>query len=31
VAEDPGWLEAVGHEMNLPVYLAPGLRQLYGA
>jgi len=29
VADDPGWLDTVGHEMNLPGYLAPGLRALY--
>ncbi|HUA71819.1 MAG TPA: amidohydrolase family protein [Solirubrobacteraceae bacterium] len=31
VADDPAWLDAVGREQNLPAYLAPGLRQLYGA
>ncbi len=31
VADDPGWLDSVGHEMNLPAYLAPGLRRLYQA
>ena len=29
VADDPGWLDAVSHEMNLPAYVAPGLRALY--
>jgi hypothetical protein len=29
VADDAGWLDRVGHEMNLPGYLAPGLRALY--
>jgi 5-methylthioadenosine/S-adenosylhomocysteine deaminase len=29
VADDHGWLDAVGHEMNLPDYVAPGLRALY--
>ena len=31
VADDAGWLAAVGHEMNLPDYVAPGLRALYEA
>ena len=31
VADDPGWLERVAHEMNLPSYLTPGLRALYQA
>jgi hypothetical protein len=31
VADDPGWLEAVGREINLPDYVAPGLRALYEA
>ena len=31
VADDPGWLERVAHEMNLPSYLPPGLRALYQA
>jgi len=31
VADDPGWLDRVAHEMNLPGYLAPGLRSLYPA
>jgi hypothetical protein len=31
VADEPDWLDRVGHEMNLPAYLAPGLRTLYGA
>lgn len=31
VADDAGWLAAVGHEMNLPDYVAPGLRGLYEA
>jgi 5-methylthioadenosine/S-adenosylhomocysteine deaminase len=31
VADDPGWLDRVAHEMNLPGYLAPGLRSLYQA
>jgi hypothetical protein len=30
VADDPDWLEAVAGEANLPAYLAPGLRALYG-
>ena len=29
VADDSGWLDAVSHEMNLPDYVAPGLRALY--
>jgi 5-methylthioadenosine/S-adenosylhomocysteine deaminase len=29
VADDPGWLAAVGHEMNLPEYVAHGLGALY--
>jgi 5-methylthioadenosine/S-adenosylhomocysteine deaminase len=29
VADDSGWLDSVGHEMNLPDYVAPGLRALY--
>jgi hypothetical protein len=31
VADDPGWLDIVDHEINLPDYLAPGLRALYQA
>jgi len=31
VADEPGWLDTVGHEMNLPDYLEPGLRALYEA
>jgi 5-methylthioadenosine/S-adenosylhomocysteine deaminase len=31
VADDADWLAAVGHEMNLPDYVAPGLRGLYEA
>ena len=31
VADDPGWLDSVSHEMNLPAFLAPGLRALYQA
>ena len=31
VADDTDWLDAVGHEMNLPGYMAPGLRALYQA
>jgi 5-methylthioadenosine/S-adenosylhomocysteine deaminase len=30
VADDPGWLDRVAAEKNLPSYLAPGLRALYG-
>jgi len=30
VADDAGWLDAVTGEQNLPGYLAPGLRALYG-
>jgi 5-methylthioadenosine/S-adenosylhomocysteine deaminase len=30
VADDPSWLERVAAEKNLPDYLAPGLRTLYG-
>ncbi len=30
VADDPGWFEHVGSEQNLPSYLAPGVRALYG-
>ena len=29
VADDPGWLERVAAETNLPPYLVPGLRTLY--
>jgi 5-methylthioadenosine/S-adenosylhomocysteine deaminase len=29
VADDPGWLDRVAAETNLPAYLAPGLRTLY--
>ncbi len=31
VAGDAGWLDRVAAEVNLPAYLAPGLRALYGA
>ena len=31
VADDPAWFDSVGHEMNLPAYLVPGLRALYQA
>ena len=31
VADDPGWVDSVSHEMNLPAYLVPGLRALYQA
>ncbi len=31
VADDAGWLDSVGKEKNLPSYMAPGLRALYGA
>jgi 5-methylthioadenosine/S-adenosylhomocysteine deaminase len=31
VADDAGWLDRVAAEVNLPAYLAPGLRALYGA
>ena len=30
VADDPGWLELIDRERNLPTWVAPGLRQLYG-
>jgi hypothetical protein len=30
VADDPGWLDRVAGEKNLPAYLLPGLRALYG-
>jgi 5-methylthioadenosine/S-adenosylhomocysteine deaminase len=30
VADDPTWLQRVTAETNLPAYLAPGLRELYG-
>ena len=30
VADDPEWLQHVGSEQNLPGYLLPGLRALYG-
>jgi hypothetical protein len=30
VADDPTWLERLSAEMNLPEYLAAGLRALYG-
>jgi imidazolonepropionase-like amidohydrolase len=30
VADDPTWLQRVTEETNLPQYLAPGLRGLYG-
>jgi hypothetical protein len=30
VADDPGWLDALQTEHNLPDYLLPGLRTLYG-
>jgi hypothetical protein len=30
VADDPGWLEGLAGEKNLPDYLLPGLRALYG-
>ena len=30
VADDPGWVERVTGETNLPAYLGPGLRALYG-
>jgi 5-methylthioadenosine/S-adenosylhomocysteine deaminase len=30
VADDPGWLNALQTEHNLPDYLLPGLRTLYG-
>jgi len=29
VADDPGFLDALGAEPNLPTYLVPGLRKLY--
>ncbi len=29
VADDPDWLANIAHEMNLPGYIAPGLRALY--
>jgi cytosine/adenosine deaminase-related metal-dependent hydrolase len=29
VADDPGFLDQVSHEANLPAWLAPGLRALY--
>ena len=29
VADDPGWLETIDNEGNLPDWLAPGLRELY--
>jgi 5-methylthioadenosine/S-adenosylhomocysteine deaminase len=31
VADDSGWLDRIAQEMNLPGYLAPGLRALYEA
>jgi 5-methylthioadenosine/S-adenosylhomocysteine deaminase len=31
VADDSGWLDRVAQEMNLPAYVAPGLRALYEA
>ena len=31
VADDPNWLDAIAQEMNLPAYMAPGLRALYQA
>jgi len=31
VADDPGWFDRIGQEMNLPPYVAPGLRALYEA
>ena len=31
VADDPGWLDRVAHELNLPEGVAPGLRALYQA
>ncbi len=30
VADDAGWLDRVAAEINLPPYLAPGVRKLYG-
>ncbi|HJS96948.1 MAG TPA: amidohydrolase family protein [Solirubrobacteraceae bacterium] len=30
VADDAGWLDGLGGENNLPAYLIPGLRALYG-
>jgi 5-methylthioadenosine/S-adenosylhomocysteine deaminase len=30
VADDPSWLERISAEMNLPGYVAGGLRRLYG-
>jgi cytosine/adenosine deaminase-related metal-dependent hydrolase len=30
VADDPGWLDRLAGEKNLPVYVLPGLRALYG-
>lgn len=30
VADDPGWLERIKSEQNLPDYVLPGLRALYG-
>jgi hypothetical protein len=30
VADDPSWLDALQTEQNLPEYLLPGLRALYG-
>jgi hypothetical protein len=29
VADDPGWLDRIAAERNLPDYLAPALRDLY--
>jgi hypothetical protein len=30
VADDSGWLDRLAGEKNLPTYVLPGLRALYG-